>query len=107
MCVICHTDVNSSNPPLKTFPTRFDEGFNVKFDHAQHMTGAARPASGCSACHGRVGGRPAALGIPAGISAHNQCYSCHTPSSKSLSGREIASCGVCHEQKRYLRTTIN
>jgi hypothetical protein len=107
MCVICHTDVNSSNPPLKSFPKKFNESFNVKFDHAQHMTGAARPPSGCSACHSRIGGRAAALGIPAGIAAHNQCYTCHTPSSKSRSGREIASCGVCHDQRPYSRTTTN
>ncbi len=107
MCVICHSDVNSSNPPLKNFPTRFNESFNVKFDHAQHMSGTARPPSGCSACHSRMGGRAAALGIPAGIAAHNQCYSCHTPSSKSQSGREIASCGVCHDQRGYSRTTTN
>jgi c(7)-type cytochrome triheme protein len=107
MCVICHTDVNSGNPPLKGFPTRFSDSFNVKFDHAQHMTGAARPASGCAACHTRTGGRAAALAIPASISAHNQCYSCHTPSSKAQSGREIASCGVCHEQKGYSRTTTS
>lgn len=107
MCVICHTDVNSSNPPLKSFPKKFNESFNVKFDHAQHMTGAARPPSGCSACHSRIGGRAAALGIPGGIAAHNQCYTCHTPSSKSRSGREIASCGVCHDQRPYSRTTTN
>ena len=107
MCVICHTDVNSSNPPLRSFLTKFNENFNVKFDHAQHMNGAARPQAGCAACHSRTGGRAAALGIPAGISAHNQCYSCHTPSSKSQSGREIASCGVCHDQKSFARTTTN
>ena len=107
MCVICHTNVNSSNPPLKSFPARFNESFNVKFDHAQHMSGVARPQSGCAACHSRTGGRAAALGIPAGIAAHNQCYSCHTPNSKSPSGREIASCGVCHDQKSYARTTTN
>jgi c(7)-type cytochrome triheme protein len=107
MCAICHADVNSSNPPLKGFPTRFNESFNVKFDHAQHMNASARPQSGCSACHIRLGGRAAALGIPAGISAHNQCYSCHTPSSKNPSGREIASCGVCHDLKSYSRTTTN
>jgi c(7)-type cytochrome triheme protein len=107
MCVICHTDVNSSNPPLKSFPSRFNESFNMKFDHAQHMTGSARPANGCSACHGRTSGRAAALAIPAGIAAHNQCYSCHTPTSKSQSGREIASCGVCHDQRSYVRTTTN
>lgn len=107
MCVICHTDLNNSNPPLKSFPPKFNESFNLKFDHAQHMTGAARPQSGCSACHSRIGGRAAALGIPAGIAAHNQCYTCHTPSSQSQSGREIASCAVCHDQRPYSRTTTN
>jgi len=107
MCVICHTDVNSGNPPLKSFPARFNESFNVKFDHAQHMNGAARPASGCAACHSRSGGRAAALTIPTGMAAHNQCYTCHTPSSKSSAGRELASCGVCHDQKAYLRTSSN
>ena len=33
MCSICHTDVNSGNPPLKSFPSRFNEPFNIKFDH--------------------------------------------------------------------------
>jgi hypothetical protein len=108
MCVICHTDVSSSNPPLKTYPANFNESFNVKFDHAQHMTGNARPQSGCAACHSRLGGRAAAaLFIPASLSAHNQCYSCHTPASKSASGREIASCGVCHDEKAFSRTATN
>jgi cytochrome c553 len=70
MCVICHMDVNSSNPPLRNFPTKFNESFNVKFDHSQHMTGSARPQAGCSACHSRIGGRAAALGIASSISAH-------------------------------------
>jgi c(7)-type cytochrome triheme protein len=107
MCVICHTDVNSGNPPLKSFPAKFNESFNVKFDHAQHMTGAARPASGCAACHSRSSGRAAALTIPAGMAAHNHCYTCHTPSSKSPDGRDFASCGVCHDQKAYSRTSTN
>jgi c(7)-type cytochrome triheme protein len=107
LCAICHTDVNSANPPLKNFPVKFSESFNAKFDHAQHMNGSARPANGCAACHSRAGTRAAALTIPAGISAHNQCYTCHTPSSKSQSGREIASCGVCHDQKAFSRTTTN
>jgi len=106
MCSICHSDVNSGNPPLKAFPSRFNESFNVKFDHVQHMNGAAKPASGCSGCHNRLG-RSAALSIPVSMSAHNQCYTCHTPSSKSSSGREIASCGVCHDQKGYSRTSTN
>src|ERR1044072_5536634 len=53
MCSLCHSDVNSSNPPLKSFPAKFNETFNLKFDHAQHMNGSARPASGCNACHTR------------------------------------------------------
>ena len=107
MCVICHTDVSSGKPPLKSFPAKFNESFNVKFDHAQHMNGAARPASGCAACHNRSGGRAMALTIPTGMAAHNQCYTCHTPGSKSATGRELASCGVCHDQKAYSRTSSN
>jgi hypothetical protein len=108
MCVICHTDVSGSNPPLKSFPTKFNESFNVKFDHAQHNAGSARPQNGCATCHSRLGGRAAAaLSIPTSLSAHNQCYSCHTPSSKAASGREIASCGVCHDEKGFSRTGTN
>jgi c(7)-type cytochrome triheme protein len=107
MCVICHTDVGTANPLLRSFPTKFNESFNMKFDHAQHMTGSARPPSGCAACHLRLGGRAAGLAIPSGIAAHNQCYNCHTPSSKSQSGKEIGSCGVCHDQKPYARTATN
>ena len=51
MCSICHQNVNGSDPPRKAFPDRFNENFNVKFDHAQHMTGAARPRNGCVSCH--------------------------------------------------------
>lgn len=105
ICVICHTDVNNANPPLKSFPTTFRESFNVKFDHAQHMTGSARPANGCAACHSRSGGRAAALSIPTSINAHNQCYTCHTPTSRAQSGREISSCGVCHDQKGFARSS--
>lgn len=107
MCAICHSGLDSANPPMKGFPTRFNESFNVKFDHAQHMTGSARPAGGCSGCHARSGRGAVAMSIPAGIAAHNHCYTCHTPSSKSQSGREIASCGVCHDQQRYSRTSTN
>ncbi|HKP46544.1 MAG TPA: cytochrome c3 family protein [Pyrinomonadaceae bacterium] len=104
MCLICHADVNSSNPPLKNFPTAFNESFNVKFDHAQHSNGGARPQNGCAACHGRQGRAGAALSIPVSISAHNQCYSCHTPGSRSGSGHDLASCGICHDQRGFSRT---
>lgn len=107
MCQICHTDLRSGNPPLKSFPARFDENFNVKFDHAQHLTGAARPQNSCQACHAGGSARGAGLTIPAGLAAHRQCYSCHTPTSRSAAGRDLASCGVCHDQKRYARTSTN
>src|SRR5438876_12006385 len=31
MCTICHTDTRSSDPPVKAFPAKFIEGFNMKF----------------------------------------------------------------------------
>jgi len=106
MCIICHTDVNNSKPPLKNFPSTFNESFNVRFDHAQHLTGKARPAAGCNGCHSRSGRAAAGLSIPATISAHNQCYTCHTAGS-TANGRDIASCGVCHEEKPFVRTSTN
>jgi hypothetical protein len=107
MCQICHTNVQSSNPPVKGFPTSFNENFNVKFDHAQHMTGNARPRNGCNGCHDRPLLRGAGLSIPVGLNAHSGCYSCHTPGSKSNAGREMASCGVCHDQRAFSRTSTN
>lgn len=107
MCTICHTNVSGNNPPLKNFPASFNEPFNVKFDHAQHNTGAARPQRGCAGCHSSPINRGAGLSIPANLAAHNGCYTCHTPSSKSPAGREIASCGVCHDQKSYRPTPTN
>jgi c(7)-type cytochrome triheme protein len=106
MCSICHTDVRSANPPLKAFPEHFKESFNVKFDHAQHMTGTARPPGGCVSCHSSSVQRGGALSIPASLSAHNRCYTCHSPTAQS-NGREIASCGVCHDLKPYTRTSTN
>jgi c(7)-type cytochrome triheme protein len=103
MCSICHTSVNGNNPPLKNFPDKFNESFNMKFDHAQHMTGTARPKNGCVFCHGTPLRRGVALSIPAGLSAHDGCYTCHTPNATSQ-GKEIASCGVCHDRKAYSRT---
>lgn len=107
LCSICHVDVKSAPPPLKAFPATFKESFNVKFDHAQHMSGAARPGNGCVACHSRPLSRGAGLSIPARIAAHTQCYVCHTPTSRSAKGNEIASCGVCHEARPFARTSTN
>ena len=103
MCSICHLNVNGNNPPLKAFPDKFKESFNVKFDHAQHLIGAARPKNGCSSCHSSPLRHGVALSIPNGLSAHNQCYECHTPNAQSK-GRDIAGCNVCHDRKAYSRT---
>ncbi|HEV2802976.1 MAG TPA: cytochrome c3 family protein [Pyrinomonadaceae bacterium] len=105
MCAICHTDLNSQNPPVKGFPSI--RSFNAKFDHAQHNTGAARPSNGCVACHTPAARRAAAMTIPAGFNAHGQCYTCHTPGAQA-NGRDIASCGVCHALSgNFFRTSTN
>ncbi len=103
MCSICHRSVNGDDPPRKPFPDKFKESFNMKFDHAQHMTGTAKPRSGCTACHSSSLRRGAALSIPMGLGAHDGCYTCHTPNAQA-NGRDLASCGVCHDQKSYART---
>lgn len=96
MCSICHADTKSNDPPVKPFPTKFREGFNMRFDHAAHDSGEGRPAQGCAGCH-----NPAGPGqtIPVGITAHADCYGCHTPDKK------IGSCGTCHQLGPYNRTT--
>lgn len=101
MCAICHTNLDSQDPPRKNFPTL--QSFNARFDHAQHDRGSARPAEGCAACHRPAGRRAAAMSIPAGLGAHTQCYSCHTPGAQSA-GRDISSCGACHQTGRFART---
>lgn len=95
MCSICHDDLKSSPPTMKTFPAKFIEGFNMKFDHAAHESGKARPPAGCVACHEPQG---PGKSIPSGIKAHANCYTCHTPDTK------IGSCSTCHEIAPYSRT---
>jgi c(7)-type cytochrome triheme protein len=98
ICTICHTDPQSGAmkafPPLRTF--------NVRFDHARHARGAARPRNGCEACH-RPERRGVSLSIPAGLGAHATCFQCHSPRAQA-GGRDISSCGVCHRVGRYSRT---
>ncbi len=96
MCAICHGDLQSNPPTMKTFPARFNEGWNMKFDHADHDSGEGRPPTGCASCHQSAG---AAKSIPVGFQAHNNCYSCHTAES------EIGSCNTCHELAPYRRTS--
>jgi c(7)-type cytochrome triheme protein len=96
ICTICHTDVKSG--ALKPFPRL--QSFRMKFDHARHVQ---MGSVSCATCH-----RPArggvALSIPAGFSAHTNCYQCHTPRAQS-GGRDISSCGTCHQVGGYSRTS--
>lgn len=95
MCTICHENMQATPPTMKAFPATFVEGFNMRFDHAVHDRGDARPSQGCLACHDLAGpGRH----IPVGFQAHNDCFSCHTAETK------IGSCSVCHTIAPYSRT---
>jgi hypothetical protein len=105
MCSICHTPdaLNQPNPPLKKFPRL--RSFFTEFDHAQHATGDARPQENCAACHAPLN-RGIAKTIPAGLSAHQTCYQCHTPNRQSR-GIDISSCGSCHGTGRYAPTSTS
>jgi len=94
MCTICHTDAQAG--AMKAFPPL--RSFNSKFDHAKHS------GAGCNSCH-RPANRGVALTIPAGMSAHKNCFSCHSPGAKS-NEKDISSCGVCHELGRLMRTSL-
>lgn len=106
ICNICHSSLNSGHPPMNAFPTKFKESFNVKFDHAQHNQGAARPANGCASCHTSSARSAASMTIPAGINAHATCYQCHTPYARS-GLNAINGCAVCHAAAPYRRTSVN
>jgi c(7)-type cytochrome triheme protein len=89
ICSICHTDAQSGK--MKPFPAL--RSFNVKFDHAKHAR------SECSTCH-RRSRSGIALTIPARLSAHTTCFGCHTSNAKA-NGRDISSCGTCHQLGRF------
>ena len=97
MCSICHTEAGSGK--LKPFPRL--NSFNMKFDHARHTR---MQNTGCAACHQPLRGGTA-ISIPAGLSAHNTCFSCHTPGAKS-GERDISSCGICHQPGRHSRMPV-
>jgi c(7)-type cytochrome triheme protein len=95
LCTICHSDVKSG--ALRPFPRL--QSFRMKFDHSRHLN---MGSVSCATCH-----RPArsgvALSIPAGFDAHTTCFRCHTPRAQS-GGRDISSCGTCHQPGGYSRT---
>jgi len=99
ICTVCHTDVPSG--ALKTFPSL--KSFNMRFNHALHSAGAARPAAGCAACH-QAQARGVARSIPAGFNAHATCFQCHAPRAQDSAGRNISSCSTCHSAGSYART---
>jgi c(7)-type cytochrome triheme protein len=107
LCTICHTQEGLSQQNLgglKKFPASLS-GFRADFDHQQHSTGEARPQENCAACHAPAR-RGIARTIPAGLSAHQTCYQCHTPGRQS-GGIDISSCGACHVTGRYGPTSAN
>lgn len=95
ICTICHSDVKSG--ALKPFPHL--KSFRMKFDHSVHLR---MGSVSCNTCHqpARAG---VAMSIPAGFTAHNTCYRCHTPRAQA-GGRDISSCGTCHQLGGYART---
>ncbi len=90
ICTICHTDLGSG--AMKAFPRL--KTFGRKFDHPRHSR------VNCAVCH-RSSQRGVAFSIPSGANAHATCFQCHS-SSASFS---MASCSVCHEQGRLVRTS--
>jgi c(7)-type cytochrome triheme protein len=95
LCTICHTDVKSG--AVKAFPRM--KSFRVKFDHSRHV-GMSNVS--CATCH-RPSRGGVALSIPAGFNAHSTCFRCHSPRAQS-NGRDISSCGTCHQLGSYSRT---
>ena len=95
ICTVCHTDAKAGT--LKPFPRM--RSFRMKFDHSQHVK---LGGVSCASCH-RPSRGGVALSIPAGFNAHTTCYRCHTPRAQS-GGRDISSCGTCHQLGGYART---
>jgi c(7)-type cytochrome triheme protein len=94
LCAICHVNVEGGNRAIKPFPAM--RSFNMVFPHSQHRS------VGCSSCH-KPERRGVALSIPSGIQAHNTCFKCHSPQAQS-GGRDISSCGTCHQAGSYTRS---
>lgn len=98
ICTICHTDPKSG--ATKPFPSRLIS-FRMKFDHARHVS---MGSVSCVTCHKPARGG-VAMTIPADFNAHTTCFRCHTPRAQS-NGRDISSCGTCHQLGSYSRTPM-
>ncbi|MEW6128565.1 MAG: cytochrome c3 family protein [Acidobacteriota bacterium] len=97
ICTICHSNPATANPEVKAFPRL--ASFNMKFAHTQHRN------VNCSVCHKPTGRGNVALSMPSGFNAHTVCYQCHTSRAQS-GGRDISSCGTCHQLGSYRRASI-
>lgn len=95
ICTICHTDAKAGT--LKPFPRL--KSFRMKFDHARHVS---MGSVSCNTCHRESRGG-VAMSIPASFNAHTICWRCHTPRAQS-GGKDISSCGTCHQLGGYSRT---
>ena len=93
ICSVCHTDAQAGT--VKPFPRL--SSFGTRFDHARHQK------TGCASCH-RPSRGGVALSIPTGFNAHTNCFGCHTPRAQS-NGRDISSCGACHQLGRSGRAS--
>ena len=97
LCTICHSSQTAGQSDVKPFPRL--ASFNMKFAHAQHKSAA------CSTCHKPAGRGNVAFSIPSGVTAHATCYQCHSARAQS-GGRDISSCGICHQLGGYSRTPV-
>ncbi len=91
ICSICHTATSVKRfPPLRSF--------NVVFNHGLHLR-----QTGCATCH-KPSRRGVALSVPSGPTAHRSCFQCHGPRTE-IGGRNIGSCGTCHQPGRPVRAS--
>ena len=91
ICTICHTATS-----VKPFPAL--RSFSSIFNHGAHVR-----QTNCSTCH-----RPSRLGagysVPSRVAAHATCFRCHGPRTE-IGGRNIGSCGTCHQPGRPVRNS--
>jgi c(7)-type cytochrome triheme protein len=91
ICTVCHTATSVKPfPPLRSF--------NTKFDHAAHIR-----QTNCAACH-KPSRRGAGFSVPSRVAAHAACFACHRPQTE-IGGRNIGSCGTCHQPGRPVRNS--
>lgn len=90
ICTICHTKPETG--AMKPFPAL--QSFNVRFEHTTHIR-----RTNCASCH-KPSGNAVAMSIPAGLTAHNSCFQCHSPGA--ISGeKKIDSCETCHQAGKF------